>query len=42
MQTWKSTWTDEDLFAKYAITKNEQSYITSQVREMNLDNGDDK
>lgn len=42
MQTWNRTWTDEDLFAKYAITKKEQAYITSQVREMNLDNGDDK
>lgn len=40
IQTWDRTWTDEDLYAKYGITKKEQTYIDSQVREMNL-NGDD-
>ena len=41
-QTWDRTWTDEALYAKYGITKKEQAYIESQVREMNLDNGDDE
>jgi len=36
-QTWERTWTDEDLYAKYGITKKEQAYIESQVREMNND-----
>ena len=42
IQTWDRTWTDESLYAKYGITKKEQAYIESQVREMNLDNGDDE
>ena len=42
MQTWDRTWTDEDLFAKYGITQKEQTYIESQVRAMNLDEGDDE
>jgi site-specific DNA-methyltransferase (adenine-specific) len=42
MQTWNRTWKDEDLFAKYGLTRKEQAYIESQVREMNLDNGDDE
>ncbi len=42
MQTWDKTWTDEVLFAKYGITQKEQEFIASQVREMNLDNGDDE
>jgi site-specific DNA-methyltransferase (adenine-specific) len=42
MQTWDRTWTDEPLYAKYGITKKEQAYIESQVREMNLDNGHDE
>jgi site-specific DNA-methyltransferase (adenine-specific) len=41
-QTWKRTWTDKDLYAKYDITQKEQAYIESQVRAMNLDNGDDE
>ncbi|MCS6326243.1 MAG: Eco57I restriction-modification methylase domain-containing protein [Nitrospira sp.] len=41
-QTWDRTWTDKELYAKYAITRKEQAYIESQVREMNLDNGDDE
>ena len=28
----ESTWTDEDLYAKYGITRKEQEYIESQVR----------
>ena len=36
------TWTDEDLYAKYGITRKEQAYIESQVRVMNLGDGDDE
>ena len=42
MQTWDCTWTDEALYAKYGIGKKEQAYIQSQVREMNIDKGDDE
>jgi site-specific DNA-methyltransferase (adenine-specific) len=42
MQTWNRIWTDEDLYSKYGITRKEQEYIESQVRTMNLDNGDDE
>ncbi|HKV96023.1 MAG TPA: Eco57I restriction-modification methylase domain-containing protein [Gammaproteobacteria bacterium] len=41
-QTWDRTWTDEELYAKYGITKKEQAYIESQVREMNPDDIDDE
>lgn len=41
MQTWNRTWRDEELYEKYGITRKEQTYIESQVREMSLDNGDD-
>ena len=34
MQTWDRMWTDEDLYAKYGITANDQAYIASQVRVM--------
>ncbi len=37
MQSWDRTWTDEALFTKYGITQEEQAFIGSQVREMNLD-----
>jgi hypothetical protein len=33
---------DDDLYAKYGITKKEQNYIESQVRDMNLDDSDDE
>jgi site-specific DNA-methyltransferase (adenine-specific) len=39
-QAWDRTWADEALYAKYGLTKSERNYIESQVREMNLDNGD--
>jgi site-specific DNA-methyltransferase (adenine-specific) len=42
MQTWNRAWTDEDLYSKYGITRKEQEYIESQIRTMNLDNGDDE
>jgi site-specific DNA-methyltransferase (adenine-specific) len=40
MQTWDRVWTDEALYKKYGITKNEQASPTSSlsIREMNLDN----
>lgn len=41
-QPWNRTWTDEDLFSKYGITRKEQAYIASQVRAMNVDNSDDE
>lgn len=42
MQTWDRTWTDDALYGKYGITKQEQAYIESQVRAMNLDSGADE
>jgi len=42
MQTWDRTWKDEDLYSQYGITRKEQEYIESQVRAMNLDDGDDE
>jgi site-specific DNA-methyltransferase (adenine-specific) len=42
MQPWDRTWTDEALYAKYGITKKEQEYIESQVREMNLGDNNDE
>ncbi len=42
MQTWDRIWTDEALYAKYGVTRAEQTYIESQVRVMSLDNGSDE
>ena len=42
MQTWDRTWTDEELFKKYGITLEDQAYIASQVRAMNIDGGEDE
>lgn len=33
-QTWDRDWTDEELYAKYGITEDEQTYIAQMVREM--------
>jgi site-specific DNA-methyltransferase (adenine-specific) len=33
-QTWDRTWTDVELYQKYGITKEEQAYIESMVKEM--------
>ncbi len=33
-QTWDREWTDEELYAKYGITDEEQAYIASMIREM--------
>jgi len=38
IQKWNRTWSDVALYEKYGITKQEQAYIESQVRAMNLDN----
>ncbi len=42
MQNWDRVWTDDILYEKYGITKQEQAYIESQVRVMNLDNDADE
>lgn len=42
MQSWDRKWTDEELYAKYGFTQEEQAYIESQVRTMSLDNGADE
>lgn len=36
MQIWDRAWTDAELYEKYGITQDEQSYIESQVRAMSL------
>lgn len=33
-QSWTKAWTDEELFKKYKITKDEQAYIAEMVKEM--------
>lgn len=33
-QTWDHPWTDEELYAKYDITEDEQAFIADMVREM--------
>lgn len=42
MQTWDRIWTDGELYAKYGITQEDQSYIESQVRAMSIANGTDE
>jgi site-specific DNA-methyltransferase (adenine-specific) len=42
IQKWNRTWTDEALYEKYGITKQEQAYIESQVRMLSLDNDADE
>jgi site-specific DNA-methyltransferase (adenine-specific) len=34
MQTWDREWTDADLYKKYGVTKDEQAYIESMIKEM--------
>jgi site-specific DNA-methyltransferase (adenine-specific) len=41
LQNWDQTWNDNALYKKYGITRDEQAYIESQVRTMNLDGGDE-
>lgn len=33
-QTWDRTWTDAELYKKYGITKDEQTYIEMMIKEM--------
>lgn len=40
MQDWNRTWTDEILYDKYGITKEDRTYIESQVREMTNEDQD--
>ena len=42
IQTWDRIWTDEAIYRKYGITRKEQAYIDSQVRPMNLSEGNDE
>lgn len=41
IQQWDRTWTDAELYKMYGITKAEQAYIESQVREMNVEGNDE-
>jgi site-specific DNA-methyltransferase (adenine-specific) len=34
IQPWDRTWTDADIYKKYGITKEEQSFIESMIRPM--------
>jgi site-specific DNA-methyltransferase (adenine-specific) len=34
LQTWDRTWTDAELYKTYRITKDEQAYIETMIREM--------
>ena len=36
MQKWNRKWTDEDLYAKYGISKKEIAFIEKVVRPMDL------
>lgn len=42
VQIWDRIWTDDALYEKYGINKQEQAYIESQVRLMNLDSKADE
>jgi site-specific DNA-methyltransferase (adenine-specific) len=37
IQEWNQNWTDEALFSKYGVTKAEQIFVESQVKELALD-----
>lgn len=41
MQSWDRRWTDQDLYEKYGITPEEQTFIESQVRAMDLNVAND-
>ncbi len=41
-QSWDRQWTDEMLYKKYKLTKEEISYIESVIRPMELNNGNGK
>lgn len=42
IQKWDRKWTDDVLYEKYGITKQEQAYIESQVRTMDLESSVDE
>jgi len=42
VQTWNHIWTDDTLYEKYGITKQEQAYIESQVRAMDIAGSSDE
>lgn len=37
LQDWEQDWTDERLYQKYAISKEEVAYIKSMIRPMDSD-----
>ena len=39
MQTWDREWTDGELFERYGITEDEQAFIVSQIRAMDIADG---
>ena len=36
VQSWDRTWTDAELYKKYGITKEEQAYIETMIKEMSV------
>ena len=42
IQKWTKRWTDDELYAKYGITKSEIAFIEKVVRPLNLDDVDDE
>jgi site-specific DNA-methyltransferase (adenine-specific) len=36
LQTWDRQWTDVELYKKYGITKAEQAYIETMIKEMSV------
>ena len=42
MQDFSEPWTDEKLYAKYGITEEEQAFIESMIRPMDLGEADDE
>ncbi len=41
-QNWNRIWTDDDLYAKYGISKDEVAFIEKVVRPLNLNESDDE
>lgn len=41
LQDFSEPWTDEKLYAKYGITEEEQTFIESMIRPMDLGNSND-
>jgi len=41
MQDFSKPWSDDELYAKYGISKEEQDFIDSMIRPMDLNGGDD-